>query len=64
MDLNEIKSKVENAADVVENAANKVKDALNNLPGMAINKADDGKVSEKLEKEHTATLNNNPRNND
>ena len=62
MDLNEIKSKVENAADVVENAANKVKDALNNLPGMAINKADDG--SEKLEKERTATLNNNPRNND
>ena len=57
MDLNEIKSKV-------ENAANKVKDALNNLPGMAINKADDGKVSEKLEKERTATLNNNPRNND
>ena len=64
MDLNEIKSKVENAADVVENAANKVKDALNNLPGMAINKADDGKVSEKLEMERTATLNNNPRNND
>ena len=46
----------------MENAATKVKDALNNLPGMAINKADDNKVTEKLEKERTATLNNNPRN--
>lgn len=64
LNLDEIKGKVQNAADVVENAASKVKDALGNLPGMAINKADDGKVSEKLEKERTATLNNNPRNND
>lgn len=33
-------------------------------PGVAINKSDNDKVSEKLEKERTETLNNNPRNND
>lgn len=64
MNLDEIKNKVKNAADVVGNTAEKVKNALNDLPGAAINKADDNKVNEKLEKERTCTLNNNPRNND
>lgn len=64
MNLNEIKNKVQNAADVVGNTAEKVKNALNDLPGAAIDKADDCKVSRGLEKERTATLNNNPRNND
>lgn len=63
MNLDEIKNKVKNAADVVGNTAEKVKNALNDLPGAAINKADNNKVSEKLEKERTCTL-NNPRNND
>ena len=31
-------------------------------PGAAVNAADKNKVSEKLEKERTCTLNNNPRN--
>lgn len=35
-----------------------------NYPGTAINIADDEKVTVKLEKERTQTLNNNPRNND
>ncbi len=64
MNLDEIKDKVKNAADFVGNTADKVKNALNDLPGATINKADDNKVSEKLEKERTCTLNNNPRNND
>ena len=64
MNLDEIKNKVKNAADVVGNTAEKVKNALKDLPGAAINKADNNKVSEKLEKERTCTLNNNPRNND
>lgn len=33
-------------------------------PGVAVNDADDGKVDKNLVKERTATLNNNPRNND
>lgn len=32
--------------------------------GVDVNKADDGKVSEKMVKEDTKELNNNPRNND
>lgn len=32
--------------------------------GVAVNQADDGKVSEKLEKGYTKILNNNPRNNE
>ena len=34
------------------------------LPGVAINKADDNAVNKELVKERTSTLNNNPRNND
>lgn len=37
--------------------------AAQDYSGVAVNIADDGKVSEKLEKERTCTLNNN-RNND
>jgi hypothetical protein len=33
-------------------------------PGVAINQADDNKVSKNLVKERTETLNNNPRNTD
>lgn len=33
-------------------------------PGVAVNKADNDKITEALEKERTATLNNNPRNDD
>lgn len=39
------------------------KDALN-YPGVALNEADDNKVTEKLQKESTCELNNNPRSND
>lgn len=38
--------------------------APSTYPGVAIDLADDNKVTEKLEKERTQTLNNNPRNND
>lgn len=31
-------------------------------PGVAVNRADENDVNRKLEKERTATLNNNPRN--
>lgn len=33
-------------------------------PGVAINEGDDGKDTRELQKERTATLNNNPRNSD
>lgn len=33
-------------------------------PGASVNQADNKKVDKKLVKERTATLNNNPRNND
>ncbi|MCM1349123.1 MAG: hypothetical protein NC338_06880 [Firmicutes bacterium] len=36
-------------------------DAIDEYPGVAVNKADDGKVDKKLVKERTCTLNNNPR---
>ncbi len=62
LNIDNLKETARHAADVVGDAAEKVKDALGNLPGAAINKADDNKVSSKLEKERTCTLNNNPRN--
>lgn len=38
--------------------------ASEDFPGVAINQGDADKVSKKLVKERTETLNNNPRNND
>ncbi len=38
--------------------------ALRDLPGAAIDAADDDKVDDCMVKERTKTLNNNPRNND
>lgn len=38
--------------------------ADNEYPGVAIDRADDEKVSKKLVKERTETINNNPRNSD
>lgn len=38
--------------------------ASDEFPGVAIDMADDDKVSKKLVKERTETLNNNPRNTD
>ena len=40
------------------------KEALQDLPGAAINTADDDAVNPELVKERTSTLNNNPRNTD
>lgn len=37
-------------------------DAEQQYPGVAVNKADDGEVDQKLVRERTKTLNNNPRN--
>lgn len=42
----------------------KCKKAADKYPGVEINKADNGKTTERLEKERTETLNNNPRDND
>lgn len=36
--------------------------ATKNYPGVAVNDADDNKNTEKLQKERTCTLGNNPRN--
>lgn len=46
------------------NVEKKIKDSTQELPGVAVNVADDGKVSDCLEKQDTRILNNNPRNND
>ena len=40
------------------------KEAREELPGAAVNAADNDKVDEKLVEERTDTLNNNPRNTD
>lgn len=40
------------------------KQALKDLPGAAVNNADNDKVNEELVEERTKTLNNNPRNTD
>ena len=39
-------------------------EAREDLPGAAINAADNDKVNEELVKERTSTINNNPRNTD
>lgn len=39
-------------------------EAREDLPGAAVNAADNDKVNEDLVKERTSTLNNNPRNTD
>lgn len=36
--------------------------AVNHLPGAAVDRADEDKVSDQLVEERTKTLNNNPRN--
>ncbi len=38
--------------------------AADRYPGVAVNRADNNKDTEKLQKERTCTLNNNPRNDD
>ncbi|MDE6464381.1 MAG: hypothetical protein K2L16_07090 [Muribaculaceae bacterium] len=38
--------------------------AEQNHPGVAVDRADDGKATPRLVRERTKTLNNNPRNND
>ncbi len=50
--------------DVAGKAGDAVKQGLKNLPGVAVNDADDDKVTPSLVKERTSTLNNNPRNNE
>lgn len=55
---------VKNLANKAGAAAKKVEDALGHLPGVAVDKADKNKATATLEKEETAMLNNNPRNND
>lgn len=52
------KNKTKNASQTVDNHA------ANTFPGVSVDIADDEKVSNKLVKERTKTLNNNPRNND
>lgn len=42
----------------------KKQEAREDLPGAAVNAADNDKVNEDLVKERTSTLNNNPRNTD
>ncbi len=42
----------------------KIDHAIDNLPGAAVNHADDNADNKELVKERTRTLNNNPRNND
>lgn len=51
-------NKTKNASQTVDNHA------ANTFPGVSVDIADDEKVSNKLVKERTKTLNNNPRNND
>lgn len=54
----------ETVKDVAGKASEAVKNSLRENPGAAVNAADNGKVTPKLVKEDTASLNNNPRNND
>ena len=56
MSMKENKNK--NVSQTVDNHA------ANIFPGVSVDIADDEKVSNKLVKERTKTLNNNPRNND
>ena len=51
-------NKTKNVSQTVDNHA------ANIFPGVSVDIADDEKVSNKLVKERTKTLNNNPRNND
>lgn len=55
---------VKNLANKAGQAAKKVEDAIGHLPGIAVDKADNNKTTPRLEKQETAMLNNNPRNND
>lgn len=55
---------VHNFSEKVKGGATKIENALRDLPGAAIDKADDNKTNPGLVKERTQTLNNNPRNND
>lgn len=55
---------VKNLAGKVGVGAKKIEDALGNLPGAAVDKADDNKATACLEKQETSLLNNNPRNDD
>lgn len=56
--------KIKNLADKLGEGAKKVESMFDDVPGIAINKGDGGKVSEKLVDERTKALNNNPRNGD
>lgn len=60
MNINDLK----NVADKADDSARKIENVVDSLPGVAVDKADEDRVSPALVKERTKTLNNNPRNND
>lgn len=55
---------VDNAADVAADAAKKVAQALRDLPGAAVDTADENRTTKRMVDQRTCEQNSNPRNNE